>query len=150
MLVFIIGLYLSSKPSYVFDTNIIVSALLFEDSKPALALQEALHQGNLLLSMEVAEELAEVLRRSKFDRHLKRKTREEFLRAFILDAVFVEIIKTIQVCRNPKDNKFLELAVNDNASHLITGDEDLLILNPFQGISILTPNQFLETLIESR
>jgi len=141
---------MSSKADYVFDTNIIVSALLFEDSKPALALQEALDQGNLLLSMEVAEEIGEVLRRSKFDRYVKRKTREEFLRAFILEAVFVEIIKTIQVCRDPKDNKFLELAVNGNASHLITGDEDLLTLNPFQGISILTPNQFLETLPESR
>ena len=141
---------MSSKANYVFDTNIIVSALLFEDSKPALALQEALDQGNLLLSMEVAEEIAEMLRRSKFDRYVKRKTREEFLRAFILEAVFVEIIKTIKVCRDPKDNKFLELAVNGNASHLITGDEDLLTLNPFQGISILTPNQFLETLPESR
>ena len=100
--------------------------------------------------MEVAEEIAEVLRRSKFDRYVKRKTREEFLRAFILEAVFVEIIKTIQVCRDPKDNKFLELAVNGNTSHLITGDEDLLTLNPFQGISILTPNQFLETLTKSR
>jgi len=141
---------MSSKANYVFDTNIIVSALLFEDSKPALALQEALDQGNLLLSMEVAEEIAEVLRRSKFDRYVKRKTREEFLRTYILEAVFVEIIKTIQVCRDPKDNEFLELAVNGNASHLITGDEDLLTLNPFQGISILTPNQFLETLPESR
>ncbi len=141
---------MSSKANYVFDTNIIVSALLFEDSKPALALQEALDQGNLLLSMEVAEEIAEVLRRSKFDRYVKRKTREEFLRAFILEAVFVEIIKTIKVCRDPKDNKFLELAVNGNASHLITGDEDLLALNPFQGISIMTPNQFRETLTESR
>ncbi len=140
---------MSSKPNFVFDTNIIVSTLLFENSKPALALQEAFDRGNLLLAIEVAEELAEVLRRSKFDRYVKRKTREEFLRAFILEAVFVEIIETMQVCRAPKDNKFLELAVNDKASHLITGDVDLLALNPFQDFAILAPSQFLETLTES-
>ena len=100
---------MSGKPNYVFDTNIIVSALLFEDSKPALALQEALDQGNLLLSMEVAEEIAEVLRRSKFDRYVKRKTREEFLRTYILEAVFVKLSRLFKFVVIQKIMNFLNL-----------------------------------------
>ncbi len=109
-----------------------------------------LARGELLLSAEVTGELAEVLRRDKFDRYLKRKTREVFLRVLIQEAVFVEVTETIQACRDTKDDKFLELAASGNASHLISGDEDLLALNPFRGISIVTPRQFLESLAESK
>lgn len=140
---------MSNKPRYVFDTNTIVSGFLFHKSNPSHALQKALERGQVLFSMEVAQELAEVLRRNKFDRYVRRKTREEFLRALIEEAVFIEITETIHACRDPKDDKFLELAVNGNASQLITGDEDLLVLNPFRGISILTPKQFLKGLAES-
>ncbi len=137
-----------NKPRYVFDTNTIVSALLFENSNPGRALQEATDRGALLLSLEIAEELAEVLRRNKFDRYVRRKIREEFLKALIQQAVFVEVTENIQACRDPKDDKFLELAVSGNATQVITGDRDLLALNPFRGISILTPKQFLESLAE--
>lgn len=134
---------MNSKARIVFDTNATISAFLFDDRIPGLALQKTLRDGDLLLSMEVAEELASVLRRDKFDRYVSRKVREEFLRALILQAVFVESIETIRVCRDPADDKFLELAVSGNASYLITGDEDLLVLKPFRGISILTPKNFL-------
>jgi putative PIN family toxin of toxin-antitoxin system len=140
--------WMRNKPRYVFDTNTIVSALLFDNSNPGRALQEATDRGALLLSMEIAEELAEVLLRDKFDRYVRRKTREEFLRALIQQAIFVEVSEIIQVCRDPKDDKFLELAVSGNATQVITGDNDLLALNPFRGISILTPKQFLESLAE--
>lgn len=49
----------------------------------------------------------------------------------------------INVCRDPKDNKFLELAVASNASCIITGDKDLLILHPFRNIPILNAFDFL-------
>lgn len=104
-----------------------------------------LEEGVLLFSMEVAEELADVLRREKFDRYATRKIRDEFLGALIQESVFVEVIEKIQVCRDAKDNKFLELAVGGSASCLITGDDDLLILHPFRGIAILSPRQFLES-----
>ena len=56
---------------------------------------------------------------------------------------FIELAEKITVCRDPKDNKFLELAVAGNADCLITGDKDLLILNPFRGIKIISPSDFL-------
>ena len=135
---------MNGKECYLFDTNTIISALLFEESNSGLALKRALESGILLLSMDVAEEYANVLRREKFDHYVRRRIREEFLRTLIKEATFVEITETIQACRDSKDDKFLELAVSGGASCLITGDEDLLILNPFRGISILSPRQFLE------
>jgi len=137
---------MASAAHYVFDSNTIVSAFLFEQSSPGLALKEALARGQVLLSIDVAEELADVLRREKFDRYVGRKIREEFLRALIRDSVYVEISETIQACRDSKDDKFLELAVSGGASHIVTGDDDLLALHPFRGISIVTPRQFLDLL----
>jgi uncharacterized protein len=61
---------MSTKIRYVFDTNVIVSSLLFEHSKPAKAFNYALHHGEVLLSSELLEELSDVLGRKKFDRFL--------------------------------------------------------------------------------
>ena len=50
----------------------------------------------------------------------------------------------INSCHDPRDNKFLEIALSGRATHLITGDADLLVLDPFQGIRILSPQEFLD------
>ena len=55
----------------------------------------------------------------------------------------VEIAETFTDCRDAKDNKFLELAVSGKADCIVSGDADLLVLNPFRGIPILTPREFL-------
>ena len=136
---------MNSKECYVLDTNTSISAFLFNRSNPSLVLHEVLEGGILLFSAEVVEELSEVLRRQKFDRYLTRKIRDGFLRTLIQESFFVEITEKIQVCRDAKDDKFLELAVSGDASCLITGDDDLLILHPFRGISIVSPRQFLES-----
>ncbi len=140
---------MSANTRFVFDTNTIVSALLFHQSNPGRALRQGFAQGTLLLSTDVTQELAEVLRREKFDQYVQRKTREAFLRTLVQTARFVTITESIEVCRDPKDDKFLELAVCGQASHLISGDDDLLALNPFRGISIVNPTQFLNTVLFS-
>lgn len=134
----------------VFDTNTVVSALLFENGNPGRALKEALRRGQVLLSLEVAEEMAEVLRRNKFDKYVRRRTREEFLRAFIRDAVFVDVTESIHECRDPDDDKFLELAVSAGATHIVSGDDDLRALDPFRGIPILSAREFLQSLVDSQ
>ncbi len=134
------------KSRYVFDTNVIVSALLFAQSTSGRSLKIALNQGALLLSEAVVEELEEVLRRDRFDRYVKRETREEFLQSLIQSATFIEIIMHIEICRDPKDDQYLELAVNGKADCIISGDADLIVLSPFRGIDILPPHEFLMTL----
>ena len=126
-----------------FDTNVIVSALLFNDSVPGQALMRALDQGKILISEELSKELSDVLNRPMFDRYASQEERDEFLYALTLESEFVEITESVRACRDPKDDKILELAINGNADYVITGDEDLLALNPFQGIPILRPAEFL-------
>ncbi len=61
----------------------------------------------------------------------------------------VEVTDVITACRDAKDNKFLEVAVSGRASHIITGDEDLLVLHPFRGIAVVAPQAFLTSLLDS-
>ncbi len=84
-----------------------------------------------------------MLGRKKFDRYLLPEERERFLARLALEATLVDVAVHIQVCRDPKDDKVLELAVSSNATCIISGDQDLLELNPFQHIPILTPAEFL-------
>lgn len=58
----------------------------------------------------------------------------------------VEIEESIRICRDPKDDKFLEVAVNGQATSLMTGDQDLLILHPFRSIPIVTPRTFVDSM----
>ena len=127
----------------VFDTNAIVSALLFNDSVPGLALIKALDTGAILVSATLAQELQDVLNRPRFDRYVTREERDEFLMAFMCEAELVEITETVGACRDPKDDQILELAVSGNADCIVTGDDDLLTMNPFRGIAIIAPIDFL-------
>lgn len=127
----------------MFDTNTMVSALLFESSKPAQALFKALHTGSVLSSLATLEELADVLRRPKFDVYVSQEERQSFLSNFILATTLVEVTTKIEACRDAKDNKFLELAVDGTADFIVTGDKDLLDIHPFQGVMIATPAAFL-------
>jgi putative PIN family toxin of toxin-antitoxin system len=134
------------EPRYVFDTSAIVSALLFETSVPGQALHAALGRGRILISQASTAELREVLGRRKFDRYLTAEEREQFLLLLVREAIAIEIAEEIRACRDPKDDKFLELAVNGQATCIVTGDQDLLALHPFRAIPILTPARFVESL----
>lgn len=129
----------------VIDTNVVVSAVLFEGSHPSQVVEFAIVEAEVLLSAEVEEELAEVLGRKKFDRYLPEEDRFAFLMRFRSNSEFAPVTNQISECRDPKDNKFLELAVSGQATHIITKDADLLVMNPFRGIAIVTPIAFLES-----
>jgi len=134
---------MTSKPRYVLDTGVIVSAVLLPRSVPRQATDLAFARGRVLASAETIDELDEVLRRPKFNRYLQEAERLLFLAAFIRDAKVVEVTERLTECRDPKDDKFLELAVSGNASCIVSGDDDLLALNPFRGVAILTPQEFI-------
>jgi putative PIN family toxin of toxin-antitoxin system len=129
---------------FVLDTNIIISSVLWPNSKPNVAVKKAQQLGIIIVSSVTWQELDTVLFRPKFDRYITFEERELFLLdlsqtvKFILETSFIT-----DICRDPKDNKYLELAVNGRAECIITGDQDLLILHPFQSIEIITVNDFL-------
>ena len=128
----------------VFDTNVLISALLLPDSKPRRALDRALRDGRVLLSFAALAELYEVLSREQFRRYVVDEEVRLFLAALTREAEWVEENAQIKACRDPRDDKFLELAVSGHATHIVTGDSDLLALHPFRGIQILSPHSFLE------
>jgi putative PIN family toxin of toxin-antitoxin system len=128
----------------IFDTNVLVSALLLPDSKPRHALDVALREGKVLISFATLAELNEVLSRKRFRSYVDEEDVRSFLAALTREAEWVDVEIQIQACRDPKDDKFLELAVSGQGTHIVTGDTDLLALNPFQGIEILPPHLLLE------
>ncbi len=97
------------------------------------------------MSVETIVELDEVLRRSKFNKYLREEDRLEFLAALVREAEIVEVTDLITDCRDPKDNKFLDCGVSGQATHLISGDADLLVLHPFRRMAIVTPPVFLKS-----
>ena len=127
----------------VFDTNVLVSRLLVPQSVPARAVHKTVAEDTILACDATLTDLANVLRRRKFDPYVTVSDRQEFLRLFGRITVLVPIVHIVQACRDPKDDTFLTLAVNGHAELIITGDLDLLALHPFRGIAIVTPERYL-------
>jgi uncharacterized protein len=93
--------------------------------------------------LELLEELSDVLGRKKFNRFVTSEERDDFLETFVERAILVEVIEKVQECRDPKDDKILELALNGQAEYIVSGDKDLLVLNPFRDVKIVTVEEFL-------
>jgi uncharacterized protein len=128
----------------VVDTNVFVSGLLRESSTPGQAAARARHNAIVLVSQATMQELADVLAETKFDRYLTVEQRLQFIRLVASIAENVPIIHPIRECRDPKDDKFLEVALNGRADVIITGDADLLALHPWREVAILSPTNYLK------
>jgi uncharacterized protein len=120
-----------SRDRFVFDTNVLVRAVLLSDSKAAEAFRKGRQVGEILSSRFYRRGVERSPRPSQFDRYISREDRERFLVAFLQEATLVEITEQIAACRDPKDDKFLELAVCGGAACIVTADDDLLTLHPF-------------------
>ena len=128
---------------FVFDTNVLISALLFTNSTPGQAWAVAMDRGDILISLPLQQELQAVLARPKFERYVTREEREQFLASLTKESSLTTLTVELHVCRDPKDDHLLELAVSGQATCIVTGDADLLTLHPFQGIDIVTPAAFV-------
>lgn len=135
---------MTNLPKYVLDTNAIISALLFKNSQPRQALDKARKSGIVLMSQEILTEIQEVLARPKFDKYITYGEKKLFLIELVNKVNFIEVNEKITASRDAKDNKFLELAVSGLATLIVSGDNDLLILNPFPNIPILMVKEFLK------
>lgn len=133
-------------PRVVLDTNVLISHLLGPNSTPGRAVRLALEIGRVIASDATMMELADVLSRRKFDPYVTVQARQTFLRLLLSLVDQILTLPVIQACRDPKDDKFLELAVAGAASFIVTGDTDLLALDPFRGVQIVTPAAFLADL----
>jgi hypothetical protein len=137
---------MKNKLRAVIDTNVIVSAVLLPRSISRQAFDFVILQGQLLVSEDTLAELDEVLCRPKFNKYILERQRLEFFAAFVRTAEIIHVTQEITDCRDEKDNKFLELAISGDASHIVSGDNDLLVLNPFRSVAIVSPADFLKTI----
>jgi putative PIN family toxin of toxin-antitoxin system len=135
----------------VLDTSTLVSAALRIGSIPHQVLLKALATCDVCASVETLGELERVLNREKFDRYLDRASRSEFValirrhvHLFAVQSTGLEVLEP--ACRDPQDNQFLALALVAEADLLVSSDEDLLVMNPWHGIPIMTPGDFLSRL----
>lgn len=129
---------------FVIDTNVFVSAIALPSSVPRQAVDKALARGLVLFSEATMSELSEVLFRSKFDQYSSIEARTLFLAQLKRASESVRILQAVRECRDPKDDKFLEVALNGRADLVITGDADLLTLHPWRDIAIVTPGEYLQ------
>lgn len=134
---------MSFVKSVVFDTSTLISAAIRTTSVPAQAYQLALKSCRLYASEETLDELANVLRRDYLDRYLEREEREKFLLVYISSVTQIPVPIEVTDCRDPKDNKFLSLALAAQAEVLVSSDGDLQALHPYRGMSILKPVDFV-------
>lgn len=127
----------------VVDTGIWVSAALRPASLPARAVGLALARYEVCVSDATWNELQHVLGRDKFDRYLPRADRQAFLAGLQPLVTRLEVRSVITDCADPKDNPFLALALDADASLLLASDPHLTALHPWRGIPILQPAAFL-------
>jgi putative PIN family toxin of toxin-antitoxin system len=113
------------------------------NSLPQQVFDYATSQAILLISDEVQSEIQNVISRPKLQKYITLERRTQFLSELSQQVERVTINQQIRACRDPKDDKFLELAVCGEANYIITGDADLLELHPFQNISIIKAASFL-------
>lgn len=127
----------------VIDSNILVSIL--KGSAVLSPIYTAFKEGRLklIVNSELLKELAAVLSRPCL--HIDRTDIKELFRLIKFKAVRLKSITSLpRICRDPKDNFILELAVVSDADFIVTGDKDLLVLKSFRGIPIIKPREFLK------
>ena len=133
----------------VVDTGILVSALI----RPKETIGDVLHalrDGRFIpiYSTAMMLEVTDVLSRPKIQEkyHVQPGDIEALINLVRLRGELVIPKQTVTACRDPKDNKFLEAALTGEADAIVTGDDDLLVLNPFEGVDILRPAELLAKL----
>jgi putative PIN family toxin of toxin-antitoxin system len=129
----------------VFDNNVLISAALIKHSVPFKAFEKVVKTHVLLRSHKVLGNFLKTILKPKFDRYFKDDlSKKDFVISFILASTDIKIRHHITLCRDPKDNMYLELALSGKAGCIVIGDNDLLVLDPFRNIRIITPKDFLD------
>lgn len=136
----------------VLDTNVLVSSMIASRGTIGRVLQLLRDDEFVAVySKPMIHEVIEVLRRPRIQEKYQIGSQEinALLRLIVFRGSPVVPITKIYVCRDSKDNKFLEAAVDGEADCIVTGDMDLLTLHPFRGIAILSPTDLIG-MVEAR
>lgn len=128
----------------IIDTNLWISYLLTKEFSRVDQIFKRKKPLALLFSVELLDEFIAVSQRPRLRRYFSIEDTEILIREIQLRAEFITVTSTVNVCRDPKDNFLLALAKDGSATHLITGDKDLLVLKKFEQTRILTISEYLK------
>ena len=127
----------------VLDASTLVSAAIKPGSPPHRAVRHAFDVDEVAFSEATLVELVDVLSRPRLARFIDPELRDEVLALLDAHGVFFVPTERVTDCRDPKDNKYLELAVVSGADIIVSNDDDLLVLHPWRGVRILRPVGYL-------
>ena len=139
-----------ARKRIVFDTSSLIPACLNPDREPAQILRRAILECDVFTSLDTFNELATVIARDKFNVWRPLGQRLMWVRLFRESVILVETITPITACRDPKDNKFLELAISAKADVLVSSDIHLLEMHPFRGVQILQLANFKQQILQNQ
>ena len=131
----------------VFDTSSLLPACLHPERESAQTLRSTLLEHEVFASPQTFNELVTVLARDKFNAWRPLPQRLVWAQLLREAITLIEPSTPITDCRDPKDNKFLELALAAQADVLVSSDIHLLEMHPFRGIPILSLAQFRQKLL---
>lgn len=131
------------KFKVILDTNLWISFLIRPTNFPILLEAIATESIQIIYSQELLDELIEVSSRPKLQKLIAPDVLNEVV-SFLLAKGKLKLLpkKRPQICRDPKDNYLLALAITSRADYLVSGDKDLLILKRVRKTSILSYTEF--------
>lgn len=129
------------KIKLIIDTNLWVSYLInrLKGNLSHILLDQRF---DIITSTQLSHELEETLNNKDLSKYIQENTRIEFLKSFSLATIETNVNSDVKVCRDPKDDFLLSLALDAKADYLITGDKDLLVLVRFNRTSIISLREF--------
>lgn len=125
----------------VLDTNVLVSALGFGGTPLEAVLRTFEEDVQLLASEATLGELERVMAYDELP--FTAADRSEFLAILRREAQIMDPEGTVEVCRDPDDDKFLEVALSGDGTYVVSGDEDLRAVGDYEGITVLSPAAFV-------
>jgi putative PIN family toxin of toxin-antitoxin system len=131
------------KDRIIIDTNLWISFLL---SKEFGRLDKIFKDDNIIIlfSEELLEEFLIVASRPKFNKYFSQEDLSVLLREIERKVEFIKVTSIVEICRDPKDNFLFSLALDGNATHLISGDKDILSLTKPGQTTIITMADYLK------
>lgn len=132
-----------TKHRIVIDTNLWISFLLTSDYSKVDPMFADNNNMTLLFSQELIDEFVEVAQRPRFRKYFSIDDIEDLLKKVQTKAQFISVTSIVDLCRDQKDNFLLALARDGNATHLLTGDKDLLVLTKVGKTKIMTITNYL-------
>ena len=133
------------RTKVIFDTNIWISYLIGHQLGGLTDLLKS-QKIELVLSEQLRTELKEVTGRRKFRKYFSKQNVNDLLKLMDFLGTDYQVNEYPEICRDPKDNFLLGLIKASQANFLVTGDQDLITLNPFEGTEIIEPKRLLEKL----